>query len=91
MRMLPREPEYDHWRLTRVTLVRKADDLPAVVPDLPPSGLTRDGFPGPVWVVALSANLQCDSERHRVEFRHIFEASSARTLVWGGGTCAPGM
>ena len=90
MRMLPRDRDYDHWSLTRVTLVREADDLPAVVPDIPPSGLTRDGFPGPVWVVVLSAELRCDSVRHQTQFRFIFEAASGRDLAWGGGRCAPG-
>jgi hypothetical protein len=89
MRMLPRDREYDHWGVSRVTLVREADALPAVAPDLPPSGLTRDGFPGPVWVVVLSAELRCDSVHESVQRRYIFEASSGAPLVWGGGVCPP--
>jgi uncharacterized membrane protein YgcG len=87
MRKLPRDREYARWGLTRVTLVREADDLPAVVGDIPPSGLTREGFPGPVWVVVLSADLHCDTLHQRVTWRYIFEASSGRPLIEGGGVC----
>jgi hypothetical protein len=86
---LPRGREYDHWSLTRVTLVLEADDLPAVVPEIPPSGLTREGFPGPVWVVMLSADLQCDSLHERTTVQYIFEASSGAPLIQGGGRCPP--
>jgi hypothetical protein len=84
MRRLPRDREQDDWCVTQVTLVREGDDLPAVAPEFPPSGLTRDGFPGPVWVVVLSADLECDSTHERVRFQYIFEASSGATLIEGG-------
>jgi len=83
-------PEVDSWNLTdltRVTLVREASELSAVIPDIPASGLTRNGFPGPVWVVIWSGDLRCDSTRHNGRWRFILEASSGARLVEGGSVC----
>ena len=83
------QSEIDDWRVTRVVLVRQASNLLAVTREIPPSGLGRGGFPGPVWVVIGSARLRCDTTSHRMRLMYIFEASSGRPLIVGGAGCHP--
>jgi hypothetical protein len=70
---------------TRVVLVKEAGDLPAVAPDLPPEGLTRKGFPGPVWVVVVWA--RCDRAPRSQKLEYIFEASTGAEIIRSGLSC----
>lgn len=45
----------DHWRVSRVALVR-GSHLFETIAGVPSGGLGRRGFPGPVWVVLVSVN-----------------------------------
>lgn len=85
----------DAWRITRVTHAERASEFEAVSPQTPSSGLTRDGFPGPVWVVTVSASLLCDlttPKPRRVRptrLVYVFEASNGEPLIRSGIVCGP--
>lgn len=75
----------DELQVARVVLVEEAGDLPAVAPDLPPEGLTREGFPGPVWVVVVWA--RCDWAPRSQKLEYILEASTGADIVRSGLSC----
>jgi hypothetical protein len=72
-----------------VILVREASALRAVAPQFPPNGLTPRGFPGPVWVVAVSVTVRCGSTPATRILRYIFDASSGEPLIVSGTRCGP--
>jgi hypothetical protein len=80
---LPSDAE--ELQVTRVALVKEAGDLPAVAPDLPPEGLTRKGFPGPVWVVVVWARCDWAPRSHQLEY--IVEASTGADIIRSGLSC----
>ena len=75
----------DELQVTRVVRVKEAGDLPAVAPDLPPEGLARKGFPGPVWVVVVWA--RCDWAPRSQKLEYIFEASTGADIIRSGLSC----
>jgi len=76
----------DQLQLTRVVLVKEAADLPAVAPELPPGGLSRKGFPGPVWVVVVRARYDC--ARGSQKLVYVYEAATGAELIRSGFRCA---
>src|SRR5215211_8528617 len=85
----------DAWRITRVTLAKQASEFEAVSPQTPASGLTRHGFPCPVWVVTVSASLLCDATPPKprrawpTQLVYGLEASNGEPLTRSGIVCGP--
>lgn len=81
---LPRDA--DQLELARVTLVKEADDLAAIDPEIGGVG-GRKGFPGPVWVVVVRARYDC--ARGSQKLAYVYEATTGRELLRSGFACVP--
>jgi hypothetical protein len=76
-----------NWRATTVTLVQEARDISVAGHTFPAGGLTPDGFPGPVWVVVVTAKSACDGTSKIVRLPYIFEARSGRPVIVSATRC----
>lgn len=76
----------DHWRVSRVALVR-GSHLFETIAGVPSGGLGRRGFPGPVWVVLVSVKDPCGRGGRNTTLTYVFEAENGNELVSSGIRC----